>query len=211
MGKIGWSGFRSNGRNSMDEISWSGFRSNGRNSMGEIGLGQFGCPKFFLRLRRNPVGGPPRIRAPSRKFRSFDTATHSTRNGIRKRTGSPPKYLQAARACTAAWQYTSKVGRVSHLERTSGTSHAVTQGQQPHWIACTKRSTTGSLTDPSLLALYLGQRRAQWCFIVAATRLGLIVTLTARTAPRAATSSVVLYRSDHYCWLCCRALVAQQW
>ena len=41
MGKIGWSGFRSNGRNSMDEIGWSGFRSNGRNSMGEIGWSGF--------------------------------------------------------------------------------------------------------------------------------------------------------------------------
>ena len=132
-------------------------------------MGQFGCPKFFLRLRQNPVGGPPRMRAPSRNFRSFDTATHSTRNGIRKRTWSPPKYLQAARACTAAWQYTSKVGRVSHLECTSGTSHAVTQGQQPQLDRLHKAIDHWVLDG----------------------------TLTARTAPRAATSSVVLYRSSH--------------
>ena len=137
--------------------------------MGEIGLGRFRCPKFFLGLRQNPVGGPTRIRAPSRKLRSFEIARRNTRNGIRKRTGSPPKYLQTARACTAAWQHTSKVGRVSHLERTSGTSHAVARGQQPqldrlhkaidHWVP-----------DG---------------------------TLAARTAPRSATSSVALYRSSH--------------
>ena len=108
-------------------------------------------------------------------------------------------------------RYTSKVGRVSHLEHTSGTSHAVTQGQQPqldrlhtaidHWFL---DGTLAASTAPRAA-------RAQWRFIVAATQLGPIVTLAARTAPRAATSSVVLYRSNYYCWLCCRALVAQQW
>ena len=60
-------------------------------------MGQFGCPKFFLRLRQNPGGGPPRIRAPSRKSLPFEIARRHTRNEIRKRTGSPPKYLQAQR------------------------------------------------------------------------------------------------------------------
>ena len=115
------------------------------------------------------MGGPPRIQAPSRKSRSFEIAIHNTRNGISKRTGSPPKYLQVARACTAAGQYTSKVGRVSHLERTSGTSHAVTQGQQPQLDRLHKAIDHWVLDG----------------------------TLAARTAPRAATSSVVLYRSSH--------------
>ena len=57
----------------------------------------FGRPKLFLRLRSNPAGGPPRIQAPSRKSRSFGIAMRNTRNGIRKRTGSPPKYLQTQR------------------------------------------------------------------------------------------------------------------
>ena len=87
--------------------------SSGRCSMGEIGFGQqapvavvqwgrldlwyLGCQKFLLRLCQNPAGGPTRIRAPSRKLRSFEIARRNTRNGIRKRTGSPPKYLQAQR------------------------------------------------------------------------------------------------------------------
>ena len=173
----------------LEQLTTNGRDRNSSPSMGEIGtahgqwrrleqltanggdtnLRDLGRQKIFLRLHSNPVGGPPRIQAPSRKSRSFEIAIHNTRNGIRKRTGSPPKYLQAARACTAAGQYTNKVGLVSHLERTSGTSHAVTRGQQPqlgrlhkaidHWV--------------------------------------LDGTLAARTAPRAATSSVVLYRSSH--------------
>ena len=93
-----------------------------------------------------------------------------------------------------------------------GLLHTLSHRDSNHnWIACTKRSITGSSTEPSLLALHHGQQRTPWRLIVAATQQGLIVTLTARTAPRAATSSVALYRSNHYCWLCCRALVAQQW
>ena len=59
MGKIGWSGFRSNGRNSMGEIGWSGFRSNGRNSMDEIGFGVVRVSEIFPEITPKSGGGPP--------------------------------------------------------------------------------------------------------------------------------------------------------
>ena len=58
MGEIGWSGFRSNGRNSMGKIGWSGFRSNGRNSMGEIGDIDFWSYQIFPEITPGFGGGP---------------------------------------------------------------------------------------------------------------------------------------------------------
>ena len=71
MDEIGWSGFRSNGRNSMGEIGWSGFRSNGRNSMGEIGLGAVRVSEIFLEITPKSSGGPPTNSSALKEFSIF--------------------------------------------------------------------------------------------------------------------------------------------
>ena len=121
-----------------------------------------GCQKFLLRLCQNPTGGPTRIRAPSRKSRSFETARHNTRNGIRKRTGSPPKYLQTqlgrrrARAAiyTHSWTRAQPGGclEAPHTRCFIGTAvfFTIATTEQLDWCrALSERPHKGGFNEPS--------------------------------------------------------------
>ena len=84
--------------------------------------------------------------------------------------GSPRNmYKRSASESSSATMYMQ--GKEHTLPKEHhGLLHTLSHRDSNHnWIACTKRSITGSSTEPSLLALHHGQQRAQWCFIVATT------------------------------------------
>ena len=55
----------------MGEIGWSCFRSNGRNSMDEIGLGAVRASEIFLEITLKSSGGPPTNSSALKEFSIF--------------------------------------------------------------------------------------------------------------------------------------------
>ena len=167
--------------------------------MGEIGLGAVRVSEIFLEITPKSSGGPPTNSSALKEFsisRKLNTQRHEIGTGSAQ--GRPRNmYKRSASESSSTAMYMQGKERTLPKEH-HGLLHTLSHRDSDHnWIACTMRSITGSSTEPSLLALHHGQQRTRWCFIIATTQQGLIVTLTARTAPRAATNSVVLYRSNH--------------
>ena len=139
--------------------------------MGEIGVVVFRLSEICIEIMPKSSRGPHTNSSALTEiaiFRKSQGATHEM--GSASARGLPRNiYKRSGVDGERVQQYTSKVGRVSHLEHTSGTSHAVTQGQQPQLDRLHKAIDHWFLDG----------------------------TLAARTAPRAATSSVALYRSSH--------------
>ena len=63
----------------MGEIGWSGFRSNGRNSMGEIGLGAIRVSEIFLEITPKSSGGAPHEFERPQGNLDISTPQHTTR------------------------------------------------------------------------------------------------------------------------------------